>query len=101
MTIDLKISADQRPIKKAFNLPKSLVDEFDLYVEAAKDAYGDYVDENQVMEAILTKQLKDRKFRSWLSKRKNSEKSSPKASGKKNEQPAVESEIREAVSSDA
>ncbi len=74
MAIDLNIQTPDKLVKKTFELPVSIAEAFEQYVEAAQeDTVG--VNEHLVMRALIERQLKrDRKFRKWLSERQRDEK---------------------------
>jgi hypothetical protein len=72
MAIDLQLPDINEIVKRRFNIPKNISDEFDLYVAAAREQQPS-VDESLVIQVILDKHLKkDRSFRSWLKARKAS-----------------------------
>jgi hypothetical protein len=69
MSIDLSIPTKPKLVKRSFELPQPLLDQFLLYVEAAREGTQE-ADESLVLQAILERQLtKDRKFRQWLTTR--------------------------------
>lgn len=69
MAIDLHIPSPDKLVKKTFELPQSVVDAFDQYVEAAQES-ADGATEHIILRALIERQLKkDRKFRKWLSSR--------------------------------
>ncbi|ACF47347.1 hypothetical protein Paes_2356 (plasmid) [Prosthecochloris aestuarii DSM 271] len=72
--IDLSLPVLKEPVKRCFRIPGDLSDEFELYVEAARQKEP-AADESVVLEAILRSHLKrDRGFRSWLQKRRRAQK---------------------------
>lgn len=71
MGIDLQLPKRNEPVSMKFRIPANIAEEFDLYVAAAQDGYGDEIDRDMVLQAILQKALKkDRTFRSWLKARR-------------------------------
>ncbi|MCP4900647.1 MAG: DUF2274 domain-containing protein [bacterium] len=69
MAIDLDIPTPDKLVKKTFELPQSVLEAFDQYVEAAQESAGGAT-ENLVMRALIEQQLKkDRKFKQWIAAR--------------------------------
>jgi len=69
MAIDLDIPTPDKLVKKTFELPQSVLEAFDQYVEAAQESAGGAT-ESLVMRALIEQQLKkDRKFKQWLAAR--------------------------------
>ncbi len=72
MAIDLDIPTPDKLVKRSFELPQSVLEAFDQYVEAAQESAGGAT-ESLVMRALIEQQLKkDRKFKQWLAARQPS-----------------------------
>ena len=67
MSISLKLPGTSEMVKrKSFSLPKSVSDEFDLYLEAAQTINKDCT-EGMILQAIIEKQLRsDKEFKRWV-----------------------------------
>jgi hypothetical protein len=64
--IDLEIQVKSEPVIRKFRIRKELSDEFDLYVQAAREKTTG-ADESLVLEAILRSHFKrDKGFRAWM-----------------------------------
>ncbi len=71
--IGLKLEVKSQVAAKKFRLPKKVLADLDLYVEAAREAEPT-VDHNAVLQAILQHHLsKDRAFQDWLKSRQQGE----------------------------
>lgn len=71
MAIDLVLPEKQKFVTRKFQLPESLLADFDMYVLAAQDI-SPAVSDSEVLQAILEMKIKkDRKFSAWLKNRKN------------------------------
>jgi len=67
--IDLEIQVQSEPVSRKFRIRKELSDEFDLYVQAAREKTPG-ADESLVLEAILRNHFKrDKGFKAWVKHR--------------------------------
>ena len=66
MSIGLKLAVRSQVVAKKFRLPRALLVDFELYVEAAREQEP-AVDQNAIIQAILEHHFaKDRPFQEWL-----------------------------------
>jgi len=64
--IDLDIQVQSEPVTRKFRIRKELSDEFDMYVQAAREKTPG-ADESVVLEVILKNHFrKDKGFRAWM-----------------------------------
>ena len=67
--IDLEIQVQSEPVTRKFRIRKEVSEEFDLYVQAAREKTTG-ADESLVLEAILQNHFKrDKGFRAWVKNR--------------------------------
>jgi len=67
--IDLEIQVKSEPVTRKFRIRKEVSEEFDLYVNAAKEKTPG-ADESLVLEAILLSHFKrDKGFKAWVQNR--------------------------------
>lgn len=73
MVLDLKLKVPEKPQSASFKIVPSVLDEFKLYVRAAKEENPD-VTEDTVLEALLLKQMqKDKGFKAWKQARQKND----------------------------
>ena len=69
--IDLDIQVQSEPVNRKFRIRKEVLDEFDLYVQAAQEKTPG-ANESLVLEAILKNHFKkDKGFRVWLKEQRD------------------------------
>ena len=70
MPIDLRIPGSSAPVKFTYHLPRKVLEEFELYVEAARETNTDVSPELVLEALILDSTKKDRGFQRWKKERR-------------------------------
>jgi hypothetical protein len=71
MAIDLRLPGSSAPVKCTYNLPRKVLEEFELYVEAARETNTDVSPELVLEALILDSTKKDRGFQRWKKERRH------------------------------